>query len=83
MVVPRCRVTVTGKVGSVVSYRRPWVRTDIELADGTGVIVLRFIGRDEVPGFESGRVVVAEGTPIMVRGQLVMLNPRYTFAAHG
>jgi len=82
-VIPRRRVTVTGKIGSVVSYRRPWVRTDVELGDGTGVILLRFMGRPEVPGFESGQVVVAEGTPIMVRGELVILNPLYTFADDG
>ena len=82
-VVPRRRVTVSGKVASVVSYERPWVHTDIEVGDGTGVIVLRFMGRTEVPGFEPGRFVVAEGTPGLVRGLLVMLNPRYRFAAEG
>jgi hypothetical protein len=81
--VPRRRVTVSGKVGFVVSHQRPWVRTDVELGDGTGFIILRFMGRAEVPGFVRGRRVFAEGTPAPIRGELVMLNPRYTFAAEG
>jgi hypothetical protein len=74
-VVPRRRVVVTGDVLSVVSYERPWVRTD--------VLVLRFLGRAGVPGFAPGRCVAANGTPARDRGALVMLNPLYTFVAVG
>ena len=35
-VVPRRRTTVRGEIVSVVSYERPWVRTDAEVTDGTG-----------------------------------------------
>jgi hypothetical protein len=81
--VPRRRSTVAGKVVSVVSYERPWVRTDVELSDGTGVVLLRFMGRSGVPGLEAGRCVTASGTPGLVRGALVILNPRYEFVADG
>jgi hypothetical protein len=67
----------------VVSYERPWVRTDVELHDGTGVIVLRFMGRARVPGLAPGRHLAAEGTPALDRGTLIMRNPRYAFAAVG
>ncbi len=79
----RQRTAVAGEVRSVVSYERPWVRTDVELDDGTGVIILRFIGRAAVPGFVCGRRVVARGTPALDGSALVMLNPVYSFEAVG
>jgi hypothetical protein len=81
--VPRQRSRVAGKVESVVSYRRPWVRTDAVLVDGTGALVLRFHGRAAVPGMTAGARVVAEGTPALERGVLLMRNPLYSFAATG
>jgi hypothetical protein len=81
--VPRKRVVVVGEVRSVVSHERPWVRTDVGLNDGTGVIVLRFIGRARVPGMAPGHRVAAQGTPALDRGSLVMRNPRYAFVADG
>ena len=76
----RTRNTVRGEVVSVVSCQRPWVRTDAELSDGTGTLVLRFIGRASVPGLVAGCRVVAQGTPGLVGGAVVMLNPLYSFA---
>lgn len=78
---PRRRATVAGEVLSVVSLESPWVRTDAELGDGTGVVVLRFVGRAEVPGLSPGRRVVAEGTPGFRDGVLVIENPLYQFVA--
>ena len=80
-VVPRRRTRVSGEIISVVSYRLPWVRTDVELSDGTGVIVLRFMGRAALPGLVMGRRLVAEGTPARERGLLLMRNPLYSFLA--
>lgn len=79
--VPRHRSLVAGKIGSVTSYERPWVRTDAVLVDGTGSLVLRFMARAAVPGMVAGSRVVAEGTPGLVRGALLMRNPLYSFAA--
>ena len=59
---PRRRATVAGQIRSVRSYERPYPRTEAELSDGTGTIVLRFVGRRRVPGLSPGRRVVAEGT---------------------
>jgi hypothetical protein len=82
-VTPRRRTTVRGEVVSVASYERPWVRTDAELSDGTGTLLLRFAGRASVPGVVTGCRIVAEGTPGSVRGVLVMINPLYSFIGDG
>jgi hypothetical protein len=80
--VPRERATVAGRVRSVTSYVRPYVRTEAELSDGSGVVVLRFMGRASVPGVAVGARMVAEGTPGPERGaDLVIRNPRYWFEA--
>ena len=79
--VPRQRSRVAGKLESVMSYERPWVRTDAVLVDGTGALILRFLGRSGVPGLAAGSLVVAEGTPSFERGVLLMRNPLYSFAA--
>ena len=78
--VPRQRSRVAGEIESVASFERPWVRTDAVLIDGTGALVLRFLGRASVPGVCAGARVVAEGTPALERGALVMRNPLYSFA---
>lgn len=76
---PRQRSTVRGAVSRVTTYRRPWLRTDAELEDDTGSVVLRFVGRSDVPGIVVGRRLRAEGTPSAELGQFVMLNPLYAF----
>jgi hypothetical protein len=78
--VPRQRSRVAGKIESVACFERPWVRTDAVLVDGTGGLVLRFHGRAGVPGMAAGVRVVAEGTPALERGVLLMRNPLYSFA---
>ena len=78
--VPRRRSRVAGEIASVVTFERPWVRTDAVLVDGTGALVLRFMGRAAVPGIVAGSRVVAEGTPALERGVLLMRNPLYSFA---
>ena len=77
--VPRERATVAGRVRSVTSYERPYVRTDAVLSDGTGVVTLRFMGRAFVPGVQVGARMVAEGMSGADRGGLAILNPRYWF----
>jgi hypothetical protein len=76
---PRRRATVAGEIRSVRSYERPYLRTEVELDDGTGVLFLRFMGRAEIPGLAPGLHMHADGTPRDERGTLVMLNPLYGF----
>jgi hypothetical protein len=77
--VPRQRTKVRGQIVSVNGSETPLVRTDAILRDGTGRLVLRFVGRRSIPGLDVGRSVVVEGTPGRVGGELVMLNPLYSF----
>lgn len=60
---PRRRAIVAGAIRSVRSYRRPYPRTEVELDDGSGVLLLRFMGRHEVPGLAPGLRLRAEGGP--------------------
>jgi hypothetical protein len=78
-VVPRVCATVAGRIIAVRVYRRPWMRLDVELGDGTGTLILRFMGRAAIPGMSAGRRVGAEGMPSAQGGTLVMLNPHYAF----
>ena len=78
-IVPRVRATVAGRILAVRAYRRPWMRLDVELGDGTGSIILRFMGRAAIPGMSPGRRVGAEGMPSEQAGTLVLLNPHYAF----
>ena len=82
-VVTRRRTTLRGEVVSVTSTAVPWARTDATLDDGTGRLVLRFLGRATVPGVEPGRRLVVDGTPGLVGRKLVMLNPIYSFDEAG
>ncbi len=81
--VPRRRAVVAGTIESVASFEQPWVRTDAVLGDGNGTLVLRFMGRVAVPGIVPGRHLIAEGTPTLENGVLLMRNPLYSFARSG
>ena len=75
----RRRCTVSGTIKSVTTHDRPWLHTDAALDDGTGTVILRFSGRQSIPGLQPGRNVVATGTPARVGDAAVLLNPRYSF----
>ena len=70
---------MAGEIRAVTSYEQPYKRTEVELADSTGMVVLRFVGRTHIPGVAPGRRMIAEGTPATARDGLVMLNPLYRF----
>jgi hypothetical protein len=78
-VVPRRRTVVVGRVTAVATYVRPWVRFQAVIDDGTGSITLRFVGRRKVPGMVPGVAVRIEGTPMLERNGLVILNPLYQY----
>jgi hypothetical protein len=78
-VVPRRRTVVIGQVISVATFVRPWVRFQAVIDDGTGSLTLRFLGRRNVPGMVPGADVWAEGTPMLERDMVVMLNPLYRY----
>ncbi len=87
---PRSRAVLTGVVGDVAaSYGREVMAPvgtvgrgaafDACLDDGTGTIVLRWVGRDAVPGVHPGAMLRVEGTVSDLHGRLVLLNPLYRF----
>jgi len=55
------------------------VATEAELDDGTGTVLLRWSGRDEVPGVVAGAGLMVEGTVLGDHGRPVLLNPLYRF----
>jgi hypothetical protein len=74
---PRCRAVLTGSVAST-AVRWP-VSYDAVLNDGTGAIVVRWVGRESVPGVVVGALLTVEGTVSELHGHLVVLNPLYRF----
>jgi hypothetical protein len=77
--VPRRRTRLDGRIVSVQVCEHPFVHTDAVLDDATGSLLLRFVGRREIPGLAVGRRLQVEGTPGNVGGRLVVLNPFYSF----
>ncbi len=65
---------------AIVVCEGRWLRTEAEIEDNTGSIVLLFDGRRGVPGLVPGRKVRAEGTPAPGRSGLVMRNPLYSIS---
>lgn len=86
---PRCRATLRGTVVDVSVHRRTVDRVlqraggtwlDALLHDGTGVLLLRWLGRHEVPGLARGVGLTVEGTVSSSPDGLPMiLNPLYRF----
>ena len=50
---------------------------EAELYDGTGALVLIWLGRRRIEGIESGRLVTASGRVSTQEGRRVIFNPRY------
>lgn len=75
---PRQRARVAGRVRSMVI--KPWGTAptlECSLTDGTGRLIVAFLGRREIAGLETGTRMVVEGTVALRRGELVMINPSY------
>lgn len=74
----RSRVTVGGRVRSV--RVQPWAGVatlECTVVDGTGGIVVVFLGRRHIAGIRPGTRIVCEGMAGEHRGTLAMLNPDY------
>ena len=79
----RQRARMAGKVYSL--RVQPWAAgvTALEcvLTDGTGQILVVFVGRRDVPGIKAGTRLVIEGTVADHHGRLAVLNPMYEILA--
>jgi hypothetical protein len=74
----RCEATVCGTLRSVAMCPTEFSCTlEAELCDGTGTVVLVWLGRRRVPGLEPGRSLRVHGRVTERDGQRVIYNPRY------
>lgn len=74
----RRRATVRGRVQTLSLPDNGTAMTlDVELADRTGSLHLRFLGRTAIPGIECGVVLRAEGLVSTQGSRRVMYNPVY------
>jgi hypothetical protein len=72
----RTRARIRGRVRSM--RVQPWADTaslECVVVDGTGGVLLVFLGRRKVAGIELGRELRAEGMVGESRGYLAMINP--------
>ena len=53
----------------------PWL--EAELSDGTGTVVIIWMGRHEIPGIEAGRELLVRGRISVADGVRRMYNPHY------
>lgn len=75
--VPRERVRVVGQLCSVNEDPAESRWLEAELDDGSGTVVLVWMGRRAIRGIEVGRRLAAEGCLSGVAGRPTIYNPRY------
>jgi hypothetical protein len=74
----RERVSLQGSLRTVTLRPRGGVPAlEAELYDGSGVILLVWLGRRRIAGIEPGRAVKVEGRVGTQNSTRVMFNPRY------
>jgi hypothetical protein len=74
----RERVKLRGSLRTVTLRPRAGVPAlEAELSDGTGVIIVVWLGRRRIAGIEPGRALEIEGRIGAHDGTRVMYNPRY------
>lgn len=74
----RTRVTVQGTVAILTinsQKRHSWLEAD--LVDGSGTLVLLWMGRGTIPGITAGRRLRVHGLISSRDGRRVMYNPSY------
>lgn len=74
---PRRRIALTATVVSAKCRYRPALVFEAEVDDGTGRLVLGWLGRDHIPGVGRGALLRVEGTVLLLHGRRVVLNPLY------
>jgi RecG-like helicase len=78
----RQRARVAGRIRAV--RVQPWsgvATLECTVSDGTGSVLLVFLGRKQVAGVAPGAKVVAEGMIGEHRGRWAILNPDYRIIA--
>lgn len=74
----RQRVQLRGTIKTVTLRPRGGVPAlEAELYDGTGVIMLVWLGRRRIAGIDPGRSMAVQGRIGVHDGERIMYNPRY------
>ncbi|HNV11559.1 MAG TPA: OB-fold nucleic acid binding domain-containing protein [Propionibacteriaceae bacterium] len=75
----RTRVTLQGTIAVMTLNPRSGNRwLEVELHDGTGTVVLLWMGRRMIPGVVPGRTLRVKGLLTLADGRRVIYNPDYT-----
>jgi hypothetical protein len=88
---PRAKVHLCGTVAAVRSRSAGTANgplagvshgavVEATLDDGTGTVLLRWLGRMGIDGMVPGALLEVEGTVAMIWGERIVLNPLYRFA---
>jgi RecG-like helicase len=78
----RSRVRIAGVIRRLTVFpMRDNESLEAVVYDGTGEVVIRFMGRRAIGGLGLGTRVVVEGVLGELRGELQMMNPRLEFTA--
>lgn len=82
---PRHRAVLRGSVESLRVHRGPtgFMSMDAVLADDSGQVLLRWLGRRSIPGIAARSSLMIEGTVLAAHGQLVIWNPLYAVQSSG
>ena len=74
----RQRVKIAGRIRSMrVETAKGMANLECEVTDGTGNLLVVFIGRRKIPGLDTGTYLIIEGTVGAWRRRLAILNPEY------
>lgn len=80
---PRQTARVTGAVHSLaVQPAGAEPRLEVELYDGTGVLLVTWLGRRSVEGIRPGAYLTVQGRVTAVDDQPTMFNPGYELLPH-
>ena len=71
-------VTLRGTLRTVTLRPRGGVPAlEAELADGTGILIVVWLGRRQISGIAPGRAIQVAGRIGVTHGDRIMYNPRY------
>lgn len=70
--------TLTGTVQALVFRPEEALPVfELELFDGTGIVVIKFLGRRRIPGINTGTTLAVTGRIVRCDGVMTMFNPDY------
>lgn len=74
---PRQRIRVAGVVRNIRINPEEGRSVEVTITDGSGSLVIRWLGRSSLQGVHLGGGIIAEGTIGESEGRRTILNPEY------